>query len=185
MKKVYVIMAEGFEVMELLTPVDVCSRCKIDIKMVSLNDTATVTSSHGVEVKADQKWADTDFDYGDAIVLPGGYPGYMNLAKTSKVGDVLRKYFDTGKFVAIICGAPYVLAVNGLAKDRRMTCHHTVVDKMVGYNLDRKRVVVDGNLITGRGAGCALDFSLALVSALTDGDEETIANLKHGLEIED
>lgn len=184
MKKIYIVVAEGFELIEMLTPVDVCTRAKMDVKMVSLDDTERVCASNGVEVKVNQKWSETNFNNGDALLLPGGYPGYINLAQSKKIGELLRNYFDTGKLVAAICGAPYVLSVNGLAKDRRLTCHHTVIDKMEGYRLDRQKVVVDGNLITGRGAGCSLDFSLALVSALTNNNEEIMTRLKSGLEVE-
>ncbi len=180
MKKIYVLLAQGFETVEALAQVDVCRRCKLDVATVSVDNNYSVVSSHGVAVTANQLIRDTNFDDGDALVLPGGFPGYMNLASSKEVGEAVKKYYQSGKYVAAICGAPYVLAVNGIAKDRRITYHFSIKDKMEGYTYTGEKATVDGNLITGRGAGCSFDFGIVLMSLLTD--EETVAHLKKGLE---
>jgi 4-methyl-5(b-hydroxyethyl)-thiazole monophosphate biosynthesis len=183
MKKVYVLLAEGFETVEALAQVDACKRCKIDVSTISIDNQDFVTSSHGIQVKADKKWDDANFDEADVLVLPGGYPGYMNLASSEAVGKVVKQFYNTQKLVAAICGAPYVLAANGLAKDREVTYHHSIKDKMEGYHYTGDRVTIDGNLITGIGAGRSFDFAIAYISQIADKD--TIAHLKGGLEIND
>jgi 4-methyl-5(b-hydroxyethyl)-thiazole monophosphate biosynthesis len=180
MKKVYVLLAQGFETVEALSQVDVCRRCKINVVTVSIDNNISVTSSHGIEIKANQLIKDTNFDDGDVIVLPGGFPGYMNLAESEDVLNVVKHYDEQGKIVAAICGAPYVLAVAGIAKGRRVTYHHSIKDMMEGYNYTGEKATIDGHLITGRGAGCSFDFAIAIMSQLCD--QETITHLKAGLE---
>lgn len=180
MKKIYVLLAQGFETVEALSQVDVCRRCKIDVVTVSIDNNYTVTSSHGVEVRANQLIKDTDFSDADVIILPGGFPGYMNLAESEEVGRIIKAHYQSGKILAAICGAPYVLAVNGIGKDCRVTYHHSIADKMTGYTYTGEKATVDGNLITGRGAGCSFDFGIAIMTQFVD--DATIEHLKQGLE---
>jgi 4-methyl-5(b-hydroxyethyl)-thiazole monophosphate biosynthesis len=181
MKKVYIMLAEGFETVEALSQVDACRRCKVESVMVSITDKIHVTSSHGVEVKANQLLKDTNFDDGDVLVLPGGFPGYKNLAASAEVGKIAKKFYESGKILAAICGAPYVLAVNGIGKGKKITYHHSISEEMKDYQYTGEKASVDGNLITGRGAGCSFDFSIAIMNKITD--QETVEHLKKGLEI--
>jgi 4-methyl-5(b-hydroxyethyl)-thiazole monophosphate biosynthesis len=181
MKRVVVLLAEGFETVEALAQVDSCKRCKVDVTTVSINNTDIVTSSHGVAVKADKKFNEINFDEYDVLILPGGFPGYMNLANSKEVGAVVSEFYNNGKIVAAICGAPYVLASNDIAKGKRITCHRSIKDKMTGYQYTGDKVTVDGNLITGKGAGRSFDFSIAIMNFITD--DKTIQHLKEGLEI--
>lgn len=182
MKKVYVLLAEGFETVEALAPVDVCKRSKIiDVKTVSITENEYVTSSHGVTVKADLTLNAAQLEDGDLLVLPGGFPGYTHLAGSLETGRIVKYYLEHNKYVAAICGAPVVLAANGLAKGCRITCHHSVIDKMEGYLYTGEKVTTDGRLITGIGAGRSFDFALAFLEALTD--KKTVERLKKGLEL--
>ena len=182
MKKVYVLLAEGFETVEALTPVDICKRSKIiDVETVSITENEYVTSSHGVTVKANQTWNISHLEDGDLLVLPGGFPGYTNLAGSKEVGQIVKYYLEHDKYVAAICGAPVVLAANGLAKGCRITCHHSLVDKMQDYHYTGEKVTIDGRLITGIGAGRSFDFALAFLEVLSD--KGTIERLKKGLEL--
>ena len=181
MKKVYLLLADGFEDIEAMTPVDVLRRCGADIKTVSISDKREVTSSHHVEVKADLTQKNSDINDGDMIILPGGFPGYENLGNSKEVGSIVKKYYDDKKYVGAICGAPTVLAKNSIAKDKKLTCHTGVKDKMAGYNYVGGDTVIDGNLITGVGAGHSLDFALLLASILVDND--TLNKVKKGMEI--
>jgi 4-methyl-5(b-hydroxyethyl)-thiazole monophosphate biosynthesis len=104
----------------------------------------------------------------------------MNLAESEEVGRIIKAHYQSGKILAAICGAPYVLAVNGIGKDRRVTYHHSIADKMTGYTYTGEKATVDGNLITGRGAGCSFDFGIAIMSQFVD--DATIEHLKQGLE---
>ena len=181
MSKIYVLLAQGFETVEALSQVDVCRRCKQDVTTVSIDNNYSVTSSHGVEVYANQLIKDTNFSDADVIVLPGGFPGYMNLAESKEVGQVITAHYQSGKILAAICGAPYALAVNGIGKDRRITYHHSIKDKMTGYAYTGEKATIDGNLITGRGAGCSFEFGIAIMSQFVDAD--TIEHLNKGLEL--
>jgi len=181
MKKVYILLADGFEIIEAMAPVDILRRSGVDVKTVSITSSLTVVSSHRIKVVADMLLGDGGLDNGDMLVLPGGYPGYENLGKSREVGELLKKYYNSGKFVGAICGAPTVLAKYGVASGRKLTCHRTVIDEMDGYKYVGDPVVTDGNLITGVGAGWSIDFGYALASVLVD--DAIIQKLKTGMEL--
>lgn len=180
MKKVYIFLADGFETIEAMAPVDMLRRCKIDIKTVSISDSRKVICSHNVQMLADMTLSDALPD-GDMIILPGGYPGYENLADSEAVGKIVKDYYDQGKWVAAICGAPAVLARFKIATGSHITCHTSVKDKMSSYIYTGKPVEQDENLITGIGAGHSIDFAMKLVRVLTD--EDTVESLKRRMEI--
>lgn len=181
MKKVYLLLADGFETIEALSPVDIFRRAGVDIKTVSISNSLTVTSSHKITVKADLLVGESMLDDGDMIVLPGGYPGYENLGKSADVGALVKKYYKEGKYVAAICGAPTVLAKYGVAEGSRITCHHTAIEEMKAYQYVGGSVVVDGNLITADGAGHSIDFGLALARVLCD--EAAVNKVMKGMEL--
>ncbi len=183
MKKAYILLADGFETIEALTPVDVFQRCGIDVLTVSISDDIYVHSSHKLEVRADMMLLQNTLSDGDLIVIPGGYPGYVNLCENKFAGEILRNYQKSGKLIAAICGGPTVLKKNGICKGRNIICHTSVKDRMTDYIIASQGtgVVVDGNLITGAGAGRSLEFSLILAEILTDS--ETVDNVRRKMEI--
>ena len=183
MKKVYLLLADGFEALEAVAPIDVMMRGGVSLCKVSVGESLRVSSSHGlITLQADRLLGDSLLEDGDALVLPGGYPGYVNLSGSKAVGRLVSSYYDAGKIVAAICGAPSVLAVNRVGVGRKVTSHSCVHDQMQAYDLSRKRVVVDGNLITGAGAGVAVEFALTVAGALVD--RATLENIKHGMEVD-
>lgn len=179
--KVYLFLADGFETVEALAPVDTFRRAGIDICTVSITKSLTVVSSHGVETKADCCVDGLDMDDGDALILPGGYPGYKHLADNETVGETAKRYYDTGRLLGAICAGPTVLQRYGIAKGSRITCHHTCKNEMTDYVYTGKDVEQDHNLITAIGAGHAFDFSLAILYALQGFDK--VAHVKSGLEL--
>ena len=179
--KVYLLLADGFELIEALTPVDVFRRAGITIITVALGNHRTVMSSNLVEVQADTTWARANISHGDALILPGGYPGYDNLAKDNAVGELAKIYYESGRIVGAICGAPIILQIYGIGKGKHVTSHRCVKDQMVDFIHTGHDVEVDGNLITAIGAGHALDFSLALLSALCG--QEAVDKIKPGREL--
>jgi len=181
MKKAYILLAEGFEIIEAFAPHDILTRCGVTVKTVAIGEGKSVASSHGVAVTADLPLAETDLGDGDLLILPGGYPGYARLGESKAVGDVLKAYYNGGKLVGVICGAPTVLVKNGLAADRKLTCHSGVRDQMGAYQVTGNIVEKDGNLITGVGAGRALEFGFLLAETLTDA--ETVKKAKQGMQI--
>lgn len=180
--KIYLFLAEGFETVEALAPVDVFRRAHLDIQTVSITDSTTVKSSHGVTVQADCCLTGIDLKDGDALILPGGFPGYKNLVESKAVGAAVRNYYKSGRIVGAICGAPTVLQSNGIAKGSRITCHHSVREQMTDFVYTGKDVEQDHNLITSIGAGHAFDFALALLYALQGG--EKVDKVKAGLELQ-
>lgn len=180
-KKVYVLLAEGFELIEAMTPVDVLRRGGAEVVTVSISKENEVTSAQKVTLKSDTNIFEKDITDGDMLVLPGGYPGYVNLGESPEVSKVLKYYFENKKFVGAICGAPTVLAKNDVFKNSKVTCHSSVIDEMIGYQCMKSKFEVDENLVTGMGAGLSLDFAFALAEKLFDKD--TILKVKKGMEL--
>ena len=179
--KVYLFLAEGFETVEALAPVDTFTRAGVEICTISISNSLTVTSSHHVETKADCLLKDIDLNDGDALILPGGFPGYKNLVESESVGAAAKKYYETCRLLGAICGAPTILQYYGIARGSRITCHHSVKEQMTDFIYTGKDVERDGNLITAIGAGHAFDFSLALLEVLEG--KEKVAKVKLGLEL--
>ena len=178
----FVLLANGFEDIEAVAPIDILRRGGVDVKTVSITDSTDVQSSHGITMKADTTIGKADFSSGDALILPGGYPGYKNLGESAEVGRVLKSFYEKGKLVGAICAAPTVLAANGVAEGSTVTCHSCAVETMEPrYNYVGGDVVADRNLITAVGAGLSIDFGLELLAALTN--EATVEKVKKGMEI--
>ena len=183
MKKVYVLLANGFEIIEALAPVDIMTRAGIEVETLSLNDDLEVISSHNIKVKADKLLKSEEFKDGDGIFLPGGYPGYENLLKSDKAMDLAKYYLENGKLLGAICGAPSSLARKGIINNKNITLHFGCYD-LVGNccSIHDEPIVVDGNLITGSGAGYSIDLGLALVNYLAP---EKLADVKKAMTIKD
>ena len=182
MKRAYILLADGFECVEALSSIDVLHRAGVELKRVAVDDSLNVVSSHNImSLQCDMVLGDSLLEDGDALILPGGYPGYVNLGDSVAVCRVVREYYDSGRLVAAICGAPTVLAAAGVAKGSRVTCHRSVVDRMGDYLYDGESVVEDRNLITGAGAGRSIEFALAIASRLVDA--ETLLLVRQGMEL--
>ncbi len=166
MKKVSVVLAEGFEEIEALTVVDLLRRAKIYVDTVSISDDYMVHGSHGIAVQTEDLFEEIDFDDFDMIVLPGGMPGTANLKSHPGVRKVVEDFAQNGKYVAAICAAPTILAELGLLKGKRVTCYPSVEEEIQGAILVGAPVMIDGDIITGQAAGSATDFALKLIDAL-------------------
>ena len=171
MTKVAVVFADGFEEIEALSPVDVFRRAGFDCSMLGL-ESASVTGSHGIQVAMDGVF-DGNLDAYDLVVLPGGMPGSTNLRDHEGLIASLQARNKAGKYIAAICAAPIVLNRAGLLEGRKFTCFPGVEEQITAGQTDL--VVVDGNIITSRGAGTALAFAYALVDLL-GGDGQQLAH---------
>ena len=176
MAKVYVFFAPGYEEVEALTIVDLLRRRKIEVEMVSLTGELEVTSSHNVTVKMDKLFEDID-DSADMLMLPGGIPGTPNLKAHEGLAAMINRYNESGKYLAAICAAPTVYGEMGLLKGRKATCYPDMEDGLIGADVSYDKVVVDGNFITSRGLGTAIDLGLKIVEIFED--KETSDALKH------
>ena len=165
MKKIVMLVADGFEESELIVPFDVLRRAQFQVVLMSLK-AQEVISAHGIKIITDQLWAD-DVE-ADAIFLPGGDLGTRNLLADERVMALIRRFEHEGKIISALCAAPSVLAKAGILKDKNVTSypidHADTIFAMAHYQI--ADVVIDGQLITGRGVGKAFSFAYALASAL-------------------
>ena len=178
MKGVHIFLADSFEDMEALGTRDVLLRGGVPVSTISITDNYLVESSHGLCVSADTSWADLEVmepgtDASDVMIFPGGMPGSKNLAEHAELMEILQDHWERGGAVAAICAAPglVVSQLPGLA-GLRFTCFDGFEDalKAEGAVFTPESAVTDGRLITGRGAGHAVNFGLAILRYLK-GDE--------------
>ncbi|HUI46359.1 MAG TPA: DJ-1 family glyoxalase III [Nitrospirota bacterium] len=172
MPRVAVILADGFEEVEAMAVIDVLRRGDIDTVIAGLHG-GTVTSARKVRVIPDTVIDTVRAEDFDVIVLPGGQPGSDNLNADARVRELIRQFSMKGKITAAICAAPYVLANAGVLAGRRVTSYPTYKGQLGGAVYEEKAVVIDGNVLTSRGAGTALDFGLAIVEKLV-GREKSL-----------
>ena len=168
MKKLGVFMADGCEEIEALTVVDIARRAGIEVAMISITGEKLVKGAHAIDFHTDIPAEFMDFDMLDGIVLPGGMPGTLNLGANKYVLQTIIDYNCKGKLVAAICAAPSVLGEAGLLKGKKATSYPGFEEKLIGAELSKDAVVVDGNIITSRGMGTAIPFALAIVEYLLD-----------------
>ena len=167
MKKVYVYLANGFEEVEAITPIDMLRRAGAEVVTLAVGDSIEVEGAHGITVKADALCESTDIADAEMIVLPGGCPGYENLAASEKVDGDIKYMISKNKYVAAICGTPAaVLGPRGYLKNRRATCYPGMEEDLGCKRLHIGAVCVDGNMITSKSAGTAMSFSIVLVREL-------------------
>ena len=176
---VYLFLADGFEITEAMAPLDMLTRAKVEVTTVGIGS-RTPRSSSGVQVIADR--TDADFtlpEDAEMVVLPGGMPGTTHLMASPVVREVLAEVKRRGLYIAAICAAPWVLDANGLLDGRRATMYPTMHAEMEHGTYTEEPVVVDGKVITGRAAGCAVLFGLTLVTELKG--REVAAAVKHSI----
>lgn len=167
--KVRMLFETGYEEVEALTVVDLLRRAKVDCLMVAADDQNTVTGSHGITVKMDEKISELADD-ADMIVLPGGMPGVTNLIANEKVRNLVCGQYEARRYVAAICAAPTAFGAFGILKDKKATCYPGMEAGLHCAEVLYDSVVTDGKVITSRGMGTAIDFGLKLVEILTDQD---------------
>lgn len=163
---IYLFLAHGFEETEAIVPIDLLRRAGKDVKTVTISHNSKVSGSHGILVTADKRLGDISLDDMEMIILPGGMPGTLNLNFSDPLECVIDYAIKNNKYIGAICAAPSVLGNKGLLEGKKVTCYPGFEDRLRGAEVVNKSVVVDGKLITARGAGVATEFGLALVEAL-------------------
>ena len=160
-----ILLAEGFEEVEAVTPADFLRRAGLDVRLVGIAG-RQVKGGHDITVAADTTLAELTAEP-DVLIVPGGGKGADNLAASRPVMDLIRSMHAKGKLIAAICAAPaVVLHKAGVLAGRRVTCYPGLEKKLTGCTFSEERVVVDGNIITSRGAGTSAEFALAVVERL-------------------
>lgn len=185
MSKVYILLADGFEEVEALATADVLMRAGVEVVLTSVYGDETVRGSHGIKVVSDRSFTSPDsfdsalFADADAVILPGGKLGTENLGRSNAVAEMVRAYYEAGKYVCAICAAPTVLAASGIVDGLEVTCFPGFETKLGDAIYVNEPVKVTGTVITGRSMGTAVDFGLAIARALVGADvaAKTEANL--------
>lgn len=169
--KILMPLAEGFEEIEAITVIDILRRADIEVVVAGLKD-GIVEGAHKVKVLPDASLDGLDTGEFDGLVLPGGFPGYVNLEKDYRVLNMVKQMNKTGKCIAAICCAPSVLIRSGILQGKKATISPSGKSKMAACaQYSEERVVVDGNLVTSRSPGTAMEFALKLVEVLA-GEEK-------------
>ena len=169
MKKVYVFLADGFEDVEALIPIDVLRRGGLDVTTVSVMGDYMVESAHGVRMMADILVEDADVSDADLLFLPGGMPGASNLFAHKGVCKAVVDQFAAGKKVAAICASPaVVLAPLGILDGKRATCYPGFEQALAEATYTGDLFTVDGNVTTGEGPAAAFPFAYELLAQLKD-----------------
>lgn len=166
---IYEFLAEGVEELEAIAPLDILRRAGVEVQTVGIGG-RTVTGSHGIAIQCDIVPDKIDIAACRGVILPGG-PGRSKLAKSPEALELLRSVSARGGLIAAICGAPEILGQLGLLEGKRACCFPGSEKDLVGAHICYDPVVVDGNIITSRGAGTAILFALALVKYLVSPEK--------------
>ncbi|MBQ3330027.1 MAG: DJ-1/PfpI family protein [Ruminococcus sp.] len=164
----YCFLADGFEETEAFAPVDILRRAGVEVRTVGVSG-KVITGSHKIPVTADMTIDEIKLnDDLNGVILPGGMPGVKNLYAEQRVRDAVEYAYNNNLFVCAICAAPLILGRLGIVKGKKATCFPGFEEELKGAEITGEKVVVDGRIITSRGAGCALDFGFAIVAQVND-----------------
>ena len=177
---IYVLLADGFEEMEAIAPIDLLRRAGCAVETVAVGEKLTVVGAHGIGIQADRLIADVSTDGLEAVILPGGMPGTLNLEADETVQSLIGYAQDHDLILGAICAAPSILGHRGFLKGKHAVCYPGFEKDLVGATVETASVVTDGKVITAKGAGVADQFGLALVAALAD--EKTADTLREGIQ---
>lgn len=169
-KRVFIVLADGFEEVEALGCIDFLRRCELEVVIAGLSD-LTVIGSHSIEVKAEKLLDELNLEDFACMILPGGLPGSFYLYESEKVTETVLHFNAHNRLIAAICAAPMVLGKVGLLNDRCFTCYPGVTQGLEGLTSTNNMVEHDGNIITGKGPGATFLFAAQIATALGYGDK--------------
>ncbi len=164
---IYMFLAEGFEEVEALAPLDLIRRAGLEIKTVGVGS-KVVVGSHGIPVTADITESEFLDNAPDMVILPGGMPGTKNLDANKTVHKAIADAVKNDAYVCAICAAPMILGKLGLLRGKSAVCYPGFEEYLDGATIPDKKVVLDGKVITAKGMGAAVEFGLAIVAELRD-----------------
>ena len=160
---IYCFLADGFEEVEALSPVDMLIRAEKEVKLVGVGS-QYITGSHNITVKADITDDEITLDGSlEAVILPGGMPGTLNLENNTNVQKAIDYCAENGIYLCAICAAPSILGHLGILDGKKATCFPGFEKELKGADYTGTHTVTDGNVITAKGAGCAIEFGHAIV----------------------
>ena len=164
---IYMFLAEGFEEVEALAPLDLIRRAGLEIKTVGVG-AKVITGSHGIPVTADMTDAEFSDNAPDMVILPGGMPGTKNLDASETVHKAIADAVKNDAYLCAICAAPMILGKLGFLCGKNAVSYPGFESYLEGATISDKKVVRDGKIITAKGMGAGIEFGLAIVSALKD-----------------
>ena len=168
---IYILLGKGFEEIEAISPCDILRRGGVSVSFACVGSEKTVIGAHNITISADVNVADIVCDKGDVFVIPGGMGGVNSIKADSSAMSLLKKAADCGCFMAAICAGPSVLSDLGITDDKAITCYpgnESIMGKAVCKTTHS--TYIDGNLITGRAPGSAIDFALAILAHVAGSD---------------
>ncbi len=174
---IYIFLADGFEEIEALAPLDFLLRLGVQVKTVGVSG-KFCRGAHGINVEADILPEDVVLDDAlQGIILPGGMPGAENLNNSANVQKAIDYCAENNKIMGAICAAPFILGRKGLLKGKNATCFPGFEDELQGANVVESGVIIDGTVVTAKGAGVAWEFGAAIGSMIM-GEEKALQILR-------
>ena len=168
---VYMLLGTGFEETEAIAPLDLLRRAGVEILTVGING-KIVYGSHKIGVEADIELGEVDLTNMEMVILPGGLGGVASIRASKEAMDIVRFAYENGKFTAAICAGPTVLADLGITDGKNATCYPGCETGMgTAIMAENAASVIDGKLVTGTSAGCAVPFGLSLIEVLKGKEE--------------
>lgn len=177
---VYVILADGFEEVEAIEPIDIMRRAGIEVVTVSVGD-RVVTGAHNIPVTADITINEINPENMDLLMLPGG-AGHELLDASNEVHGLINYAVTNNIYISAICAAPSILGKKMILEGKRATCFPGFEKYLYGAEITADKTVVDGKIITARGAGAASEFGFAMVELLAD--KKTADDLRKTMQYE-
>lgn len=171
MNRIAVFFAKGYEEIEALAVVDICRRLGLTIDMVSVTEEPAVEGAHGIAVMMDKTYSQVDFGDYDMLILPGGGDGTRNLEAHDPLMGQIDAFYQAGKYIGAICAAPSIFGHRGILKGRRACSYPGFESHLEGAVVTEGPVEIDGNVITSRGMGTAIDFGLAVAGLFCGQDK--------------
>ncbi|MCH5211124.1 MAG: DJ-1/PfpI family protein [Oscillospiraceae bacterium] len=171
---VYVMLADGFEETEAIEPIDILRRGGVEVKTVGVKG-KTVTSSHGITVIADIEITEVEPEEMEMLMLPGG-AGHEILDASNEVHGLINYAVANGIYISAICAAPSIIGKKMILEDKNATCFPGYEKYLYGANVTKEKAVIDGKIITAKGAGAASDFGFLMLEVLKD--KETAVKIK-------
>lgn len=165
-QQVFIFLAEGFEEIEAIAPIDILRRAKIPVTTVSISTQKEVAGAHGITIVADKLFDQTDFSSPLSLVLPGGLDGMLNLKNHKGLVTLLQKQHQADGDIAAICASPTILGELGILKGKSAICYPGFETHLQGATITEQLVVKDQHILTGKGPGAAIPFALKIVETL-------------------
>ncbi|MFW9598479.1 MAG: DJ-1 family glyoxalase III [Paludibacter sp.] len=176
---IYLFLAEGFEEIEAIAPIDIFRRAGIEVITVSISENKAVCGAHGITVMADVCFHETNFSSDSLLFLPGGLPGTYNLALHEGLNSLIKKHADANKDIAAICAAPSIFGQLGLLKGKEAVCYPGFEDKLLDATVSNEMQAQSGNVFTAKAAGVAMEFALTLVTKIKGA--EVANSIRNGM----